>query len=475
MAYKINLSKRIILLGVIIIVGFISLLIWIYPQFREKIYNARYVKTQNVVDSAWGVIDYYVKKTKNNSMTLEQAQNSAKDLVKHLRYEGNNYFWINDIVPNMVMHPMKPQLNGKDISNSADPNGKRLFSVMVQVCKKQNAGFVDYYWPKPGSPEPVPKISYVKLIPEWNWIIGSGIYIDDVEKEISKTLYFVGSVIIFLIIVALILSYVMSKSIVRPIHYVIEGLNNEADNVSLSSGKLSEASLKLSESSTEQASAADATSSALEELSSMTKLNADNSGQANNLMLESNQVIEQANNSMTRLTSSMEDISKASEETQKIIKTIDEIAFQTNLLALNAAVEAARAGESGAGFAVVADEVRNLAMRSAKAARDTATLIESTVKKIKDGSDLVTSTDKDFGKVSSSVYQVGKLVSQIAAASKEQAIGIEQINKALIDMNKIVQQNAESAEESSSTSEEMNIRSEQMRGFVNQLHELVGA
>jgi len=170
----------------------------------------------------------------------------------------------------------------------------------------------------------------------------------------------------------------------------------------------------------------------------------------------------------------MEEISGASEETSKIIKTIDEIAFQTNLLALNAAVEAARAGEAGAGFAVVADEVRNLALRAAGAAKNTEGLIEGTVKKVNDGSELVNRTNEAFQQVAESASKVGELVSEIAAASNEQAQGIEQVNRAVFEMDKVTQQNSANAEELSSAAGEMNAQAEQVNGFVNELIALVG-
>jgi methyl-accepting chemotaxis protein len=209
-------------------------------------------------------------------------------------------------------------------------------------------------------------------------------------------------------------------------------------------------------------------------MSSMTKQNADHASQADILMKEANEVVNHANHTMTELTASMEDISTASEETSKIIKTIDEIAFQTNLLALNAAVEAARAGEAGAGFAVVADEVRNLAMRAADAAKDTAELIEGTVAKVTDGTDLVNRTDEAFGKVAESAGKVGELVGEIAAASNEQAQGIGEVDRAVNEMDKIIQQNAANAEESASAAEEMNAQAEQMKSMVSDLVNIVG-
>jgi methyl-accepting chemotaxis protein len=177
---------------------------------------------------------------------------------------------------------------------------------------------------------------------------------------------------------------------------------------------------------------------------------------------------------MDKLTGSMGEISRASEETSKIVKTIDEIAFQTNLLALNAAVEAARAGEAGSGFAVVADEVRSLAMRAAEAAKNTAGLIEGTVVKVKDGSDLVSKTNKDFNHVADSSAKVTELVGAIATASSEQAQGIQQINTTVSGMDDVVQQNAANAEESASSSEEMSAQAEEMKRIVQELMILVG-
>ena len=208
-------------------------------------------------------------------------------------------------------------------------------------------------------------------------------------------------------------------------------------------------------------------------MSAMTGRNAENANQADTLMKKVTQVVGSANESMDKLTVSMQDITKASEETSNIVKTIDKIAFQTNLLALNAAVEAARAGESGAGFAVVANEVRNLAMRAADAAKNTTRLIEGTVAKIETGSHLVRTINKAFGKVTASIEKVGGLVANISDASREQSDGIDQVNIAISEMGKVVQQNAAHSEESAASAEEMNAQANRHKCLVKDLTKMV--
>ncbi|MEW6500673.1 MAG: methyl-accepting chemotaxis protein [Thermodesulfobacteriota bacterium] len=278
---------------------------------------------------------------------------------------------------------------------------------------------------------------------------------------------------ITLLAVLSLLLYFSTGTITKQINATIDTLEKSGATMLTASQEINSTSHQLAEGAAEQAASLEETSSSLEEMAAMTHRNSENAHQAENLVRETNVTIGHAGDSMQRLTVSMEDISRASEETSKIIKTIDEIAFQTNLLALNAAVEAARAGEAGAGFAVVADEVRNLAMRAADAAKNTATLIEGTVTKVRNGSELVTETNDSFGKVAEASGRINTLISEIATASREQANGIGQINKAIGQIDAVTQRTAASAEESASASEEMSDQARRMKDIVGSLAALV--
>ncbi len=307
-----------------------------------------------------------------------------------------------------------------------------------------------------------------------NWKIMAIVPYKEVMKDANRLAYIETAMLIAGLLAIGLVLYLIVNSIVSTINRVTRGLENGIKGLAVSASQVSGASQGLAEGASEQAAAIEETSSSLEQMASMTKQNADNSNQANSLMGKTRQVVGEANKSMARLTVSMEEISNASEQTFKIIKTIDEIAFQTNLLALNAAVEAARAGEAGAGFAVVADEVRSLAMRAADAAKNTSSLIEQTVKKIRDGAQIVQKTNAEFSEVEASANKMGELVGEISAATDEQAQGISQINKAVAEMDKVVQRNAGNAEESASVSEHMSAQAGQLKELAGDLSALVG-
>ena len=278
---------------------------------------------------------------------------------------------------------------------------------------------------------------------------------------------------IFSAIVGLLTGILLTRSIVNPINRVISVLKNGSDQVTSASNQLSASSQELAQGASEQAASLEETAASIEEMSSMIQRNAENTRQARDMSNEANRVATDGVESMSRLSNSISEIQASSAETAKIIKTIDEIAFQTNLLALNAAVEAARAGEAGKGFAVVAEEVRNLAKRSAEAAKNTSELITSSQKNVDNGVAVTADVRKILGEIGKNVTKVKDLMNEVSASSEEQAKGIDQINKAVNEMDSITQRTSANAEESASASEELSAQSEELKGTVVQLVNIV--
>lgn len=294
------------------------------------------------------------------------------------------------------------------------------------------------------------------------------------EKRISKGILS-GMLAAFLMTLAVfILGFLLSRSVTQSLNRVIQGLKNVSREIAGASAQVLTASQQLAAGTSNQAASLESTSLSLEEMDGAIRQNADNAADADRIVKGSAEDIQAANLSVSELISSMADISRAGREIRKIIKTIDEIAFRTNLLSLNAAVEAARAGAAGSGFAVVAGEVRNLAMQSAKASQDTAQLIESTVKKVEDGANMVSMVSETFRKIEANSHEVIQLVSEVAVSSNQQARGIGHISGAVSEMDQVVQENAARGKELAGASEKMKSRAGEMNGFVQSLAGLVG-
>ena len=374
--------------------------------------------------------------------------------------------------------------DGENIWKAKDADGTLFIQEMCNKSLASSPGEIveeRYSWKNQGESTARYKIAHLLYFRPWGWVIGAGAYENEVFEAGNRVAemgrhgnIILTSVFVVALLGAVLVWFFVARGLAGVISRTVEHLTDTSDQVASASTEVSSASQSLAEGASEQAASLEESSSSLEEMASMIKQNADNSHEANTLMANCSKVVDGANSSMIQLTGSMEDITKASEETSKIVKTIDEIAFQTNLLALNAAVEAARAGEAGAGFAVVAEEVRNLAIRSAEAAKNTTVLIEDTVRKVKDGSDLVSKSDQAFSTLADEAKKVGELISEIAGASKEQAQGIDQVSKGVAEMDKVTQQNAANSEESASAAEELNAQAEMMKQMVGELRDLVG-
>ncbi|MCD6580345.1 MAG: cache domain-containing protein [Desulfuromusa sp.] len=543
-----KIGTKIYLVIALVILTFTIGISWIYTGYKNQIYTTAELKLQAATGTAVGIIDHYSKLASDGVISTEQAQASAKATIKDLRLEdGKLYFWINDTQPKMIMHPIKPALDGKNLSGSADPTGKHLFVEMVKVTEKTGAGFVNYMWAKPGKEKPQPKLSFVKRSKSWNWIVGCGVYIDDLAVAVNKAFYTILGIVLFTILLSTMMAYLLARSIAKPMRQAVEifdevgkghlsgrlnlnrtdevgqlaqsidkfaddmqqevigslqkladgnlnmnlvprdnqdeirgafnkleddlneimgSIQNAGQQISANSSSVSDFSQSLSQSATESAASLEEISASLSELSSQTKLNADNANQVNVLSSEAKQATEEGKARMEQMISAMGEISDAGQSINKIIKVIDEIAFQTNLLALNAAVEAARAGQHGKGFAVVAEEVRNLAARSAKAASETAELIEGSIEKTNNGSQIADKTAESLENIFGGVSKVSDLAEEIAAASNEQASGIGQINEGLGQIDQAIQQNTATAEESAAAAEELSSQAAELLNML---------
>jgi methyl-accepting chemotaxis protein len=295
-----------------------------------------------------------------------------------------------------------------------------------------------------------------------------------ISHDVHSGQYWVSGGLALSMLLGVLLSWLISRSVNRRLQDLASGLRIGASQTSSASMQVASASQALAGGASEQASSLEETSASLEELSSMTRQNADTAQQAHSLAKTSVNTADGGKAAMERMTIAINRIKNSSDQTAKILKTIDEIAFQTNLLALNAAVEAARAGDAGKGFAVVAEEVRNLAQRSAEAARSTAALIEESRKNADSGVSVSGEVAQTLGTMGETAGKLQQMVHEVAEASAEQAKGIEQINTAVSQMDKITQSNASSAEESASASEELSAQARELDVAVNELLRLVG-
>ena len=415
----------------------------------------------------------------------ENRMKRIPELVNPILFEEDRtgYFFVYRGTVNVAL-PLDPSQQGQDMAHIRTPDGRSLVGIGYEMARR-GGGFFEYDWPKPGEGEQ-PKIGYGEMIPGTDYWIGASLYMDTIEdknERIAERLrnksnemlrLFLGGA--FLVLAAILIPsfFFAGKSVTRPLRSAADRLSGVAAQLAAAARQISTSSQSLSSGASQQAAAVEETSSALEELSATTRQNADHAASANRIGEESARSIQTADDVIRRLTEAMNEVTAASQETQKIVGTIDEIAFQTNLLALNAAVEAARAGEAGAGFAVVAEEVRNLAMRAGESARNTAGMIESTVARVRNGAEMAGQTRAAFGTATDSSRKIADLVSEIAAASREQAEGIEQINRTVSDMERGVQQNAANAQQTASAAEQLNAQATELAGLVEDLDRILG-
>lgn len=472
---NLNIKQKVLFLTILVsFLVFVSSMVISTCSMKSALVSQSELKCTNAAQMVETLIDYYKLQVKEGKLSKNEAQNQVLSEIKAMRFRGYNYVWVNDFNNRFLSHPTKAR--GVDASNLTDKNGFKIIVEGTNIAKTKGEGFFKYYWARPGEDpsKTFPKLSYVKKIDDWNWIIGTGVYIDEIDKAVNESIVkslFI-SILITIAIVFVVLVTII-KDIVTTMSFITKDLDSSAQQVAAASTQLNAVSQKLAEGTTEQAASIQETSATLEESSSMVHQNNQNTIQAATLAKQSKEFADKSNIKMRDMMTSMSELQKSSAEIGKIIKVIEEIAFQTNILALNAAVEAARAGEAGRGFAVVAEEVRNLAQRSAEAAKDTANIIEGNISLSEQGVDIAQSVYESLEGIDTQVKKVSELLDEISVASGEQTQGIEQINKAMFQMEAVVQANASTANESASAAHELSAQTLSLNDIVQRLTTIV--
>jgi methyl-accepting chemotaxis protein len=419
-------------------------------------------------------------------LSVEERQKMALEIISKLRYaNGTGYFWVKNSQGFMLMHPIKPSLNGKNLMNIQDRSGKKFFKEMVDKGTKQGEGLVTYKWTKPNSSDLLTKYSYIKLFKEWNWIIGTGFYVDDVDiiinnikektqEEVLNTIYnIIGVTIIIIILILVVVNFLISRDINRTLSSFINKLVGSVNEIESASQNLSQGASSLADMSARQSASVEQITATVEQTSANVNSNFENMQRLESLGDEVNSSANSGYEEMIILSNSMNDISKSSKQINTLVSTIDEIAFQTNLLALNAAVEAARAGEQGLGFAVVSEEVRNLATRSANESSKIHEVIEQAVAQAQNGTKIAQSTNESFKQIVTKIKTTMDVISETTISSKEQQSAIEQLRKAMLEVDQVTQNLSTNSEEVSALAEELNSQANSTNSVVKDISKMI--
>lgn len=484
---NLKIAVKIIALGLLITVAFMVMIFsWLIPTIRESLITEKRTAVREQAEVVRDIVEHYYKLSQSDpEIPVEEFQKAALAVIRELRYgpDGKDYFWVNDSKPNMVMHPFRPDLEGKNLGDTKDPTGFRLFQAFADIATKQGSGEVDYMWQYyDDANRIVPKISYVTYFKEWDWIIGGGLYIENVLAQVAQLVNRIIIVSVVLTLMAVIFSWVLSRTIAKRLKrtaelmlHMSEGnlefdiqdhsndeigvmmksfekmvanlkqfaidVQNAANQVAAGADEVNSSSQNMAQGASEQASSIEEISSSMEEMNATVKQNADNAQQTASIADKSAIDAQEGGRAVSSTVSAMKNIAEK-------INIIEEIARQTNMLALNAAIEAARAGEHGKGFAVVAAEVRKLAERSQVAAKEISEQSATSV-------EVAEQAGKLLAEVVPGIQRTAELVREINASSTEQSSGIDQVAKAIHQLDQVIQQNASSTEELAATSEEL--------------------
>jgi len=507
-----SLRKKLLLPLVLTWLCLLGLTLWDAWQMRGLRLDERRLDLIHVTDTAVSAVAELEAQARAGKITMEEARQRALEQVRALRYGSDGYFTLIHSDAVVVMHPFKPEMNGKNMEGMKDPKGTYLFREIAAIGRGAGKGFVEYHWPKPGAEAAQPKLSYVANFRPWDWNFIAGVYLDDIDaafrQSVLKSLGVLLGVGLLMTLVVLrivkslqgqlggepaqtsrIAARIAGGDLATPVDTIpgdqrsvlfamqqmqqrltgaIGTIRGSADAIAGAAKQIAAGNADLSCRSEQQAASLQQTAASMEELTGTVRQSAENARQASRLAEGASEIAVRGGGIVTQVVSTMGEIKEASGKVVDIIGVIEGIAFQTNILALNAAVEAARAGEQGRGFAVVAGEVRSLAQRSATAAKEIKALIGDSAQRVEDGAALVENAGRAMEEIVEAVKRVTDLMGEMRAATEEQSGGIEQVNQAVTQMDQMAQQNAALVEQAAAAAASLEEQ-------AHALHQAVGA
>jgi methyl-accepting chemotaxis protein len=512
---NLSLKAKLWLVLAVMWLGLLLLAGWSALNTRDTMMKEREAGLKNVVETAAGIVKGYADDVAAGRLSLADAQSQALQRVSTMRYGQDNYVFVFDSQPVVLMHPTSKDIVNKNVGERKDTDGKLYYVEMVKLGKLQQQGIVHYMGRLAGTTDTrAEKISQVNYFAPWDWFLVSGVFVNDVQAAFYDNLLrqllimFVIGVTVSATMLLIIRSVTRSlggepsyaaaiaariaggeldvtvmvdgkdkssllhamRQMQQQLAAAITEIREGTHNIGASIKEISAGNSDLSARTEQQAASLQQTAASMEQLTATVRQNADNARQAGNLAQSASDIAAKGGEVVGQVVHTMQGITDSSRRIADIIGVIDGIAFQTNILALNAAVEAARAGEQGRGFAVVAAEVRNLAQRSAQAAKEIKELIGDSVDKVDGGSELVARAGQTMDEIVQAVKRVTDIMAEVTVASEEQSSGIEQVNQAVTQMDQVTQQNAALVEQVAAAAGSLEGQAQRLQDAVSVFH-----